>query len=590
MRSLLLALVLLVAAARPARVDAQQPIPFPFPQPTPKQEEPEEDRARDFLFPLKLDWSIWLPDPPAAWPAYDDVHAYIPTRAGEVCAISLSAGEVQWCVESETNAPLASGDRSVFVAGTDAIHALETTIGDLRWRTPVDSTFSAPLLWDSGWLVACLDGGGVIAVRGDTGETIWRRVLDATCRAKPAIGGDRLFLPLEDGRLLAVSLTSGEPIWSQQLGGAVTDVLPLGERLYTGSHDNYFYALAGEDGRILWRWRTGADIVGQPLVDRSRVFFTSRDNVVRALDRNHGAQRWKQPLPMRPLWGPATIDATLVISGLSPEIRGYSAKDGEPTGFFLAPTELAAPPHLVDGETADARRLYALTGNGEFLSLLHRVDPLVVPLEVLPGTALPIPTSLGVLPGLTLGLPPWVTPRVYLPGSVGLPQPVEPVVIVGTPIGLPPAEHDLHGRALGFPPSLPPTTLPGRPGRYPPTPYWFELRGIEVGLPPSPEIPETGNELPGQQLSLPPPPFEPPRIDLPGTLLSLPPPPPPPVLPDAPPQGSAAMGDAPPDGDPPDGDPPDASPVDTPPDDAPPDEAPSDASPVDTPPAVPPLP
>ena len=602
--------------AWPTRSDAQQPVPFPFPQPTPKQDEPEEDRTRDFLFPLKLDWSTWLPDPPASWPAYDARHAYVPTRAGEVCAISLAEGQLQWCVEAQTAMPVVIGDRTIFVAGADGIYALETTIGDQRWRAPLETAFSAPLLWDSGWLVACLEDGGVAALRGDTGETIWRQTFEATCRSTPAIGGDQLFLPLEDGRLLAVQLTTGEAMWSQQLGGEVTEVLPLGERLYTGSVDNYFYALDGADGRILWRWRTGADIVGQPLVDQSRVFFVSRDNVVRALDRNHGAQRWKQPLELRPIWGPSMLDKTIVVSGLSPEIRGFTAEDGRPAGFFYAPTELAAPPHLADGETADDRRVYALTGNGEFLSLLHRIEPLLVPLEIIPGTAFPLPTSIGVLPGRRLGLPPRLTGGFYLPGPVGLPQPVEPVMIVGTPIGLPPAEHDLPGRALGFPPALPATTLPGRPQSFPPAPYWFEPPGVDRGFPPVPAPPEI--RLPGQQLSLPPPPLTlppqeradldstlpptigasrlpglqlsrpeppvaPPRIDLPGTQFPLPPTPPPPPVAAEPPADPAAA-DAPPDPaavDAPPTDPPSADP------DASPDPAANDPP---TPEPVPPPP
>lgn len=511
-----------VAVLLPRGVVAQVPHPEPFPTPAPRSEEPKEDPARQFLFPLAIDWEIQLPDVPVTWPAYDAAHAYVPTRSGELFAVSLDSGEILWCSEVDTLSPPVMGDRTIFVAANQAIVALETTIGDQRWRVSVGGEFSAPLLWDTGWLVACLEGGDILVLRGDTGELIWRRNLGATCRARPAIGGSSLYVPQEDGQLRAVDLRTGEPLWDQQLGGAVEQVLPLGNRLFTGSADNFFYSLSASDGRIRWRWRTGADITGEPLADQSHVYFGALDNVFRALDRSHGAQRWKQELPMRPIWGPSLMDKIVVLSGLGPEIRGYRTKDGEPAGFFIAPSELAAPPHLADGETADERRVYALTGDGMLLALLPRVDPLLEPLEApLPGKPFPPPEPLGVLPGRRIGLPPHRLADQYLGVPIGLPPALQAAEVIGIPIGHPPADNDLPGVALGFPEPLPPSTPPGRPLSEPP-PYWFEFGGIELGFPPIPD----SLRLPGRQLSIPPPPRDPLPIELPGRSVGAPPPPP----------------------------------------------------------------
>ena len=512
--------LIVIAGFATGHPDAQQLRPVPFPSPAPPRVEPETDPARDFLFPMQIDWSTQLPDVPVTWPTYDAERAYVSTRSGELFAVSLTGGEILWCSEVDTESPPVMGDRAIFLAGDQAIYALETTIGDRRWRVPVGADFSAPLLWDTGWLVACLEGGDVLALRGDSGEVLWRRNVGSTCRVRPAIGGSSLYVSLDDGRLSALDLTTGEPIWDSQLGDAVTEVLPLGDGVYVGSVDNYFYSLAASNGRIRWRWRAGADIVGTPLADSSRVYFGAMDNVFRALDRRHGAQRWKQDLRMRPIWGPRLIDEIVVLSGLGREIRGYRTEDGAPAGFFLAPSELAAPPHIIAGAVADDRRLYALTGDGLFLSLLHRIDPLLEPMERLPGTPLPAFTTLGVLPGLRLGLPPRVSTALYLPGAVGLPPPLQPVEVHGTRIGHPPAPNDLPGLTIGFPPPLAPATMLGRVLPLPPTPYWFEIRGIELGYPPIP----TSLRLPGIQLSFPPPPRDPLPIELPGTKLALPPP------------------------------------------------------------------
>jgi hypothetical protein len=78
----------------PVPASAQEPRPRPFPTPVLREKEPEKDPAREFLFPLRVDWETQLPDVPVTWPTYDAEHAYIPTRSGELFAVSLNSGEI----------------------------------------------------------------------------------------------------------------------------------------------------------------------------------------------------------------------------------------------------------------------------------------------------------------------------------------------------------------------------------------------------------------------------------------------------------------------------------------------------------------
>ena len=110
------------------------------------------------------------------------------------------------------------------------------------------------------------------------------------------------------------------------------------------------------DGAVAWRWRTGADVIGVPVVDDARVYFVSLDNVLRALDRESGAQRWKRALPLRPTRGPVAAGATLLVSGLSPTLRAFNMKDGAPAGEVAGGGELAAPPLCVERVDERCRR------------------------------------------------------------------------------------------------------------------------------------------------------------------------------------------------------------------------------------------
>ena len=167
---------------------------------------------------------------------------------------------------------------------------------------------------DTGWLIAAVDNGDLVALRGTDGREIWRRQLGGNIRIHPSIAGQRLFVPMADGRILGLDLTSGEQLWARALGGSPTRILALDD-LFVGSTDNFFYSLSPKHGAVNWRWRTGADIIGRPVADEDRVYFLSLDHVLRALDRRSGVQRWTQAVPIRPMTGPRPAWDTLIISG-----------------------------------------------------------------------------------------------------------------------------------------------------------------------------------------------------------------------------------------------------------------------------------
>src|SRR5204863_7431312 len=101
---------------------------------------------------------------------------------------------------------------------------------------------------------------------------------------------------------------------------------------------------------VAWRWPTGADVIGRPVVDDKRVYFVALDNMLRALDKNTGNQRWKRPLPLRPTRGLVVVDDMLMVSAISPSVATCKMRDGSPVGSMAGPSELAAPPHAVTGE------------------------------------------------------------------------------------------------------------------------------------------------------------------------------------------------------------------------------------------------
>ncbi len=316
---------------------------------------------------LQVAWDHDLESPPAAAPAFDASHAYVLLRTGRIAAVSLDAGKARWSVPGPSGATVLAAGDGLALSGSDAIDALSAEDGAVKWRVPIGAKVTQ-LVWDAGWIVSGASSGKVTAIAAKDGEKIWEQALGEPLNAPPALGGDRVYVPLADGRLLALALKDGSQIWEKKLPGAPSGILPLDDRLFVGSNDRNLYCLSTRDGHERWHWRTGGDIVGAPVVDLKNVYFTSLDNLLRALKRSNGNQRWKRALPYRPIGGPMKFRAMLLVAGIPPDMHAYADSNGAPAGDLTAPAELAAPPYLAPASGATPETLLILTGDGHLVA------------------------------------------------------------------------------------------------------------------------------------------------------------------------------------------------------------------------------
>ena len=351
-------------------------------------------RSQSF-FPIETSWTTELEQPPGASPAYDETNAYIPLRDGTLVAMKLEDGTIAWKVTQPTRFAPAPGDGLVVVANKSTLTAFHAANGQILWQADLGAHNSAPLLSTTGWLIASLETGEVVALRNQDGRELWRSKLPGSTSVRPSISGDRLFLSIEDGQIAALTLATGKPLWERDLPGSPQEILPL-DALFVGTSDNYFYRLSMDTGNIDWRWRTGGDLIGVAAVDESRVYFLSRDNILRALDRRSGVQQWRQALKARPTSGPTKAGDLLLVAGFAPQIRSFDLTTGKPGATYHASTELAAPPHVVSGLPIVGSLLVIVTGNGQVIALKKSLGPPQFTLSFPPAPILPIPELLPI--------------------------------------------------------------------------------------------------------------------------------------------------------------------------------------------------
>jgi len=352
------------------------------------------------LFPVRGAWTLALDNALTAPPGFSETRGFFPIEGDRLVAYDVVTGTLEWIVSAQTEWPPVAGGDMIFLGPPGLLVALHEQDGTVAWQTALDEPLSTRVVWGAGWLVATTKSGRVLVFRAADGELLWQHEAGVRVHAPPAFGGERIYLSLENSRIVALDLMNGEVQWERRLGGPPNDALVLEDRVYVGSDDNFFYCLRTKDGEIEWRWRTGGDVIGTPIAAADRVYFVSRDNVLRGLDRFHGAQRWKRALTLRPTRGLVRAGDTVLVSGAAPRAAAFNMKDGTPAGEVTAAGELAGPPHVISAAAAGLPMVVVAGRDivkGAIISAMVRsIDPVMAPFSSLPN---PLP-ALAPQPGV----------------------------------------------------------------------------------------------------------------------------------------------------------------------------------------------
>jgi outer membrane protein assembly factor BamB len=358
-----------------------------------KQRRSADDKTPMQLFPLAPLWTLALNNALTAAPAFDETRGFFPLEGDQLAAYDLIERRQLWIASVRTTVEPVVGNGLVFVFEQESLVALHVKDGAVVWKKPLDETLVVPPALAGKWLVTATAAGDILARRAEDGEIVWRRHLNAPAHARPEITATGIFVSTADSHVVALDSNSGMPLWDTRLGKPGNDILANGERLYLGSEDRYFYCLNAGTGAVEWRWPTGANVIGRPVVDEQTAYFVSLDNVLRALNRSSGVQRWKSPLPLRPSTGPLKWSQTLVVTGTTPGLKAYNATDGKPAGQASTSSELSAPPHLVAGSWSPFPVLLAvtsdITGRATVTASTRTVEPEITTIAPFPNAVTP---------------------------------------------------------------------------------------------------------------------------------------------------------------------------------------------------------
>jgi len=357
------------------------------------------------VFPLKTIWTLPLNRPlAAAPPAYDGPRGFFAIAGGQIVAYDLAQGSQLWIADGATELQPAAGDDLLFITTSDGVVALQQSDGAERWRLPMSGrAITVPLVWDNGWLIVATESGQILALRATDGRTVWTRDIGAPLHARPALAGDRVYLPVANGHVVALNVVDGAVLWERRLGDMPNEILAFDDRLYVGSDDKYFYCIDTK-GIVVWRFRTGAAVVDKPAFDERRVYFVSRDNILRGMNRRSGSQDWRRSLTFRVRNEPVVIGSVVAVGGTQPTLPTFQTANGQPAAEIGAPAPIVVPPYAAKLGGSARPEVFLVSQDLDKGATIIRMgrsfEPLINPLTVLagalakmPGAGMPAPAS-----------------------------------------------------------------------------------------------------------------------------------------------------------------------------------------------------
>ena len=193
----------------------------------------------------------------------------------------------------------------VFVGNAiDNISAYDRFNGDEIWRFDVKSGVEggASLVGDKLYFGA--SNGQFYALQAGTGRLIGSFPLRAESLSPPNVQDGRIYHLSGDGRLYAIEAKSGSKLWvyskrsSSNLSiRASSRPLIFNNRVYVGFADGSISCLNAQTGGLIWEKNLGRgekfnDVDSSPVIHKGKLFVSSFERGLFALDPNSGATLW----------------------------------------------------------------------------------------------------------------------------------------------------------------------------------------------------------------------------------------------------------------------------------------------------------
>ncbi|MEJ5239707.1 MAG: serine/threonine-protein kinase [Anaerolineales bacterium] len=229
-------------------------------------------------------------------PAVREGEIFFGSEDGNLYALNIRSGKLLWTYP--TNGPVRSSPRiaeNIVIFGSDdhRVHVVSLVHTRALWTfSAADAVRSTPLFHQERIYVGCESGDFYcLDLRG---ELKWRQQARRAVTASAIAVGQTVYFPSLDGMLYAVEGQTGWILWRFRMGkGSITTPATAENLLFVGSADGNLYAVDMRDGREVWRFRAEHQVSGSPAIYKDAVYFGAADGTFYCLEYRSGRLRWQ---------------------------------------------------------------------------------------------------------------------------------------------------------------------------------------------------------------------------------------------------------------------------------------------------------
>ncbi len=309
---------------------------------------------------------------------------FVTTMGGDLVGLDPNTGEEKWRVK--TGEPVFStphvDDGVVYFGSADHhVYAVDATTGDVKWKRKTEGgVFAGPAVAQGLVVIPSVDKT-IYGLDVATGEVKWTLPVDGMVQSKCATDGTRVFIGDWNNTLRAIDAAKGEQLWAVKMGRTAKGIIAtpyspaisspaVGDgKVYVTTNDGVLHALDAKSGQMIWEWwEKDKNKLGYsgPLFHDNRIYVAIGDEGrTFCLDAKKGELIW-------------SCDTASVIYDSSFAFAGGNVFIGNVSGQFNAIDAQSgklvwryrlAPGHLLASPATDEKNVYIATMSGQIVAL-----------------------------------------------------------------------------------------------------------------------------------------------------------------------------------------------------------------------------
>ncbi|HEV2292591.1 MAG TPA: PQQ-binding-like beta-propeller repeat protein [Tepidisphaeraceae bacterium] len=313
---------------------------------------------------------------------------FVTTMAGDCVALDPRTGEQRWRVKTGGpvfSTPHVDGGVVYFGSADHHVYAVEATSGNVKWKYKTGGgVFAGPAVARGVVVIPSVDKK-IYGLDAATGEVKWTLPIGGMVQSKCATDGERVFIGDWVNTLRAIGPAKGEQLWEVKMGRTAKGIIAtpyspaiaspaVGDgKVYITTNDGVLHALDTKTGHMVWEWwEKDKNKLGYsgPLFHDGRIYVAIGDEGrTFCLDAAKGDLIWSCDTDSVIYDSSFAFAAgNVFIGNVSGQFNAIDAQSGKIAWMYRL-----APGHLLASPATDENTVYIATMSGQIVALPAKV-------------------------------------------------------------------------------------------------------------------------------------------------------------------------------------------------------------------------